>query len=60
MSTASPETTNPPKNPIGSDGLTDLGPAQPKDPPHAPGQDAELRDPPSPAGVPPDGENADR
>ncbi|WP_250451563.1 hypothetical protein [Caballeronia sp. ATUFL_M2_KS44] len=53
----SAENSNPPQNPIDSEGLTDLGPAQPEDPPHRPGEDAELRDPPSPAGVPPVDEN---
>jgi hypothetical protein len=54
------ENSNPPQNPIDSEGLTDLGPAQPEDPPHRPGEDAELRDPPSPAGVPPSDEKSER
>ncbi|MDR5738365.1 MULTISPECIES: hypothetical protein [unclassified Caballeronia] len=60
MSATSTESAEPPENPIDSDGLTDLGPAQPANPPHRAGEDAELRDPPSPAGVPPDAENPHR
>ncbi|WP_244815990.1 hypothetical protein [Caballeronia sp. Lep1P3] len=54
MSGVSNASGNPPENPVDSDGLTDLGPAQPKNPPHRPQEGADLRDPPSPAGVPPD------
>ncbi|WP_244848665.1 hypothetical protein [Caballeronia sp. SL2Y3] len=52
MSASTDSTNKPPENPIDSEGLTDLGPAQPEDPPHPPQADADLRDPPSPAGVP--------
>jgi len=57
MPGTSDETNEPPQNPIDSEGLTDLGPAQPKNPPHRPQDDAELRDPPSPAGVPQAGDH---
>ncbi|VXC03420.1 conserved hypothetical protein [Burkholderia sp. 8Y] len=52
MSATANSSSNPPENPVDSEGLTDLGPAQPEDPPHPPQADADLRDPPSPAGVP--------
>ncbi|WP_250530466.1 hypothetical protein [Caballeronia sp. ATUFL_F1_KS4A] len=57
MCAARTENSKPPQNPIDFDGLTDLGPAQPKNPPHRANEDAELRDPPSPAGVPSTGAN---
>ncbi|QSN62528.1 MULTISPECIES: hypothetical protein [unclassified Caballeronia] len=52
MSAPNHSSDNPPQNPVDSKGLTDLGPAQPENPPAPPQADADLRDPPSPAGVP--------